>query len=86
MPASRYIGAILAPAVVLASRHAIPAPTVPVSPDPIDGFSPKITGAARIEDPTIELLKRYIDYDQTCGFVNGDYGKPLLWTETRFPY
>ncbi|KAL1621738.1 hypothetical protein SLS54_005261 [Diplodia seriata] len=83
MPASRYIGAILAPAAVLASRHAIPGPTATVSPDPVDGFSPRITGAARVDEAAIELLKRYVDYDQTCGFVNGD---PAKCTDASAPY
>ncbi|OJD40547.1 uncharacterized protein BKCO1_1000350 [Diplodia corticola] len=82
MPAPRYIGALLAPAAVLASRHAISAPTPTVSADPVDGFSPRITGAARIEDAAIELLKRYVDYDQTCGFVNGDLESALTCAGT----
>lgn len=77
MTASRYLTAMLAPAVVLAARPTIPDPTPVISPDPIQGFSPKITGAAHVKDAAIELLRRYVDYDHTCGFVDANLASAL---------
>ncbi|KAH7030190.1 hypothetical protein B0J12DRAFT_321001 [Macrophomina phaseolina] len=77
MPASKDLFAILAPALVLAIRPDIPEPTPVVFPDPVEGFSPKVTGAAHVGDAAVELLRRYVDYDKTCGFVDANLASSL---------